>query len=350
MDSLSSLASEYERKNEKMSKVLSIIVPVYNMERYLFDCLNSVVLPNKSEMYEVIVVDDGSQDASREVMKEFYDKYPTIFRIVEKDNGGYGSCFNCGIQLASGKYVCILDADDYFEISAFQDYLDELEISDADIFLNRCRYFDCSVDMITGYHNPIEKVSGFISVSSDLLKASFIHEMTFRKKLVENVRCPEKTLYSDNLIVIEAMSKASSLYNSNVDLYVYRINRKGQSTDSTVLTSRLGDFEMTLQSIYTQFDDTKKIQTENFDLCSCKIEGLCVLALYITCKMGLKKDFYHMYRSLASTYLKWREIEDWGASCHLRFANLLKRFPFWCSYCVLWIAMHTIKRGWTLQE
>lgn len=333
-----------------MSKILSIIVPVYNMETYLSDCLNSVILPDKSDIYEVIVVDDGSKDSSLEIIKGFYAKYPSIFRIVKKENGGYGSCFNCGIQLASGKYVCILDSDDFFDIRAFREYLGKLETINVDVFLNRCLSLDCSDNRMIGYHNPIEDASGFISISSDLLKASFIHEMTFRKKLVENVRCPEKTLYTDNLIVIEAMSKASSLYNSNVDLYVYRINRKGQSTDSTVLTSRLGDFEMTLQSIYTQFDDTKKIQTENFDLCSCKIEGLCVLALYITCKMGLKKDFYHMYRSLASTYLKWREIEDWGASCHLRFANLLKRFPFWCSYCVLWIAMHTIKRGWTIQE
>lgn len=350
MDSLSSLASEYERKNEKMSKVLSIIVPVYNMERYLFDCLNSVVLPNKSEMYEVIVVDDGSQDASREVMKEFYDKYPTIFRIVEKDNGGYGSCFNCGIQLASGKYVCILDADDYFEISAFQDYLDELEISDADIFLNRCRYFDCSVDMITGYHNPIEKVSGFISVSSDLLKASFIHEMTFRKKLVENVKCPEKTLYTDNLISIEVMSNALSIYNSNIDLYVYRINRNGQSTDSATLTSRLGDFDRVLQAIYIRFDDTRRIRKENFDLCAYKTELLWGLALHIACKKKLGIDAFRLYKHLVSAFFEWCENEDWEVDGHRRFVNLAKRTPFWFSYCALWVAMHTIKRGWTIQE
>ena len=92
-----------------MDKVLTVIVPVYNMEKYIRQCLESLVIGG------VLVVLDGSKDGSAEIAYEFVEQYPDTFRIIYKANGGHGSAINTGLMMASGEYVKILDSDDWVE-------------------------------------------------------------------------------------------------------------------------------------------------------------------------------------------------------------------------------------------
>lgn len=93
-----------------MDKVLTVIVPVYNMEKYIRQCLESLVIGGG-----VLVVLDGSKDGSAEIAYEFVEQYPDTFRIIYKANGGHGSAINTGLMMASGEYVKILDSDDWVE-------------------------------------------------------------------------------------------------------------------------------------------------------------------------------------------------------------------------------------------
>ncbi|MDE5999791.1 MAG: glycosyltransferase family 2 protein, partial [Bacteroidaceae bacterium] len=97
-----------------MNKVLSVIVPTFNMEQYLGECLTSMITQKSQELLEVIVVNDGSTDASSAIAHGFAAQYPTLFKVIDKENGHYGSCVNHGLKAATGKYVKILDADDFF--------------------------------------------------------------------------------------------------------------------------------------------------------------------------------------------------------------------------------------------
>jgi len=115
-------------------KVLSVIVPTYNVEAYIGKCLDSLIV-NREDL-EVLVIIDGSKDKSCEIAKTYQDKYPSIFKIIEKENGHYGSCVNVGLSLAQGKYVKILDADDFFNKDNFSSYLDFAADSDADLLLS----------------------------------------------------------------------------------------------------------------------------------------------------------------------------------------------------------------------
>ncbi len=85
-------------------KLLTLVIPTYNMEKYLTKCLESVTAPCIPPTLEVIVVNDGSKDRSLDIMKAFQQKRPDIIRIIDKENGHYGSCINAGLQLAKGKY------------------------------------------------------------------------------------------------------------------------------------------------------------------------------------------------------------------------------------------------------
>ena len=95
--------------------ILSIIVPIYNVEDYVEECLDSLVNQNiLEEQYEIICVNDGSTDRSEEILNKYADKYNNIL-VVNKDNGGVSSARNTGIDVSRGKYIWFVDADDFIK-------------------------------------------------------------------------------------------------------------------------------------------------------------------------------------------------------------------------------------------
>ena len=121
-------------------KVLSIIIPMYNTELYVERCLDSI-LYNESivEFLDVIVVDDGSNDDSLSIAKEYQKLYPDSITVVKKENGGHGSAVNAGIKRATGKYVRVVDSDDWVDINNFSSYVRRLKDEDADIVVTDVR-------------------------------------------------------------------------------------------------------------------------------------------------------------------------------------------------------------------
>ena len=100
--------------------LISIIVPVYNVEKYLKKCLDSI-LSQTYKNFEVIIVNDGSPDNSQKIIDEYKKKDKRII-VLEKENGGLSSARNYGIEHANGKYISFVDADDYIE----KDYVEKL--------------------------------------------------------------------------------------------------------------------------------------------------------------------------------------------------------------------------------
>ena len=100
-----------------MSKI-SIIVPVYNTEKYLSKCLNSLIKQTYKDI-EIIVVNDGSKDKSLEIAKKFA-KQDNRIKVFNKENGGLSSARNFGIEKASGEYIGFVDSDDYIKENMFE--------------------------------------------------------------------------------------------------------------------------------------------------------------------------------------------------------------------------------------
>ena len=94
-----------------MPKV-SVIIPVFNSEKYLHACLDSVINQTLKEL-EIIVVDDGSTDSSREILEDYKSRYPDKVYLYFKENGGQGSARNSGIMLSRGEYIGFVDSDEY---------------------------------------------------------------------------------------------------------------------------------------------------------------------------------------------------------------------------------------------
>ena len=97
---------------------LSIIVPVYNVEKFLNKCLDSLI-GQTMEDYEIILVDDGSKDASGRICDDYAERYPELVRVLHIDNGGQGRARNFGIETARGEYLGFVDSDDWVETDMY---------------------------------------------------------------------------------------------------------------------------------------------------------------------------------------------------------------------------------------
>ena len=119
---------------------LSIIVPVYNVEEYLEECLKSIYKIEEIK-YEVILVNDGSKDRSFEIMQEFKNMYGDRTIIIDKQNGGLSSARNAGLRIAQGKYVAFIDSDDFIDPNEFEKIVRKSTEFDLDIGIGNMRYY-----------------------------------------------------------------------------------------------------------------------------------------------------------------------------------------------------------------
>ncbi|HNQ27289.1 MAG TPA: glycosyltransferase [Aquaticitalea sp.] len=123
---------------------LSIIVPVYNVEKHVSTCLDSLLHQNIDEKdFEVVVINDGSTDSSREIVKNYVEKCRNI-KLIDKTNGGLSSARNCGIDAAKGDYLFFLDSDDFILPNCLKKIVDASETNDLDILTFKSKSFTSS--------------------------------------------------------------------------------------------------------------------------------------------------------------------------------------------------------------
>jgi glycosyltransferase involved in cell wall biosynthesis len=130
------LPRRVEHPTPRKGKVtLTVGVPVYNMERLLPRCLSSLLAGRSLEGLEVLVVDDGSKDDSLLVARSFETRFPGVVRVIAKENGGHGSVINRVIAEAKGRYVRLVDSDDWVDPVNFAKFFEKLRHEDADVVL-----------------------------------------------------------------------------------------------------------------------------------------------------------------------------------------------------------------------
>lgn len=133
----------------KSEPTLSILVPCYNVEKYLNQCLHSIQKQTFKD-FEVICLNDGSTDSTLSILKIFQEQ-DSRFKIIDKQNSGYGDSMNIGLQAAKGKYIGIVESDDYVDHRMFQKLVEEAEAKNLDV--SRCGYFLSSKGGITPVKN-----------------------------------------------------------------------------------------------------------------------------------------------------------------------------------------------------
>jgi glycosyltransferase involved in cell wall biosynthesis len=116
---------------------ISVLIPIYNVEKYLEECLSSICAQSFRDL-EIICINDGSTDSSKSIVEQF-QKQDTRIKLIDKPNSGYGASMNKGLQAATGKYVTILESDDFLDPFAYQTMFEAMEKYDAQVV--KCNYF-----------------------------------------------------------------------------------------------------------------------------------------------------------------------------------------------------------------
>lgn len=236
-----------------MEKTLTIIVPSYNAEAYLEKCLNSFWVEEESirSQLEVIVVNDGSKDNTLEIARQFMHKDESIYRIIDKENGGHGSAINCGAEAASGRYMKVVDADDWVVTEKLSDLIQYLSEKNSDVIFCDYRTYDITTQEEKYYaggtaelpeNMTLEDVmQNWRQVQFGNMFHGIIYRTTFYRKT--GYKVTEHVFYEDQEYTTMPCCQAESVSYYPGELYVYRIGDVNQSVAGQNQVRRLGDFE-----------------------------------------------------------------------------------------------------------
>lgn len=235
-----------------MDKLLSIIVPCYNMEQYLPKCLDSLRLDKQKHynLLNVLVINDGSKDNTSKIAHQYANQFPEAVKIIDKENGHYGSCINAGLAIANGKYVKILEPDDIFDINGFDQFLSELSTMDREGKLD-------SVDLILTDYAKID-INGNKTTSSQLkYKAKELIDFNaFQEPLTFHILLPAVTYrlsilkemnyhqtegcpYTDIEWLSIPMHAVRNIIYFPYFVYMYLIGREGQSVQVDIYSKNV---------------------------------------------------------------------------------------------------------------
>ena len=257
-----------------MEKLLSIIVPSYNMEKYLPNGLGSLVVGDAEllQSLDVIVVNDGSKDRTSEIAHGFEAKYPGVFRVLDKSNGNYGSCINAALPLAAGRFVKILDADDAYDTAAFERYLRALAAMPAstDVAFNDWAQVDESghVTETTTYSFPTDAAFGVSDIlSRECLVA--MHAVAYRTALLREIgyRQSEGISYTDTEWIYLPVASAREIRYVPEKVYCYLLGRDGQTVSRTSVTRNAWMMDVILGSSEFLVENPSKGGVRNSEPC-----------------------------------------------------------------------------------
>ncbi len=236
-----------------MEKVLSVSIAAYNVEKFLKQTLDSLVVPEIMDELEVIVVSDGSTDRTSVIAKEYCDKYPNTFILIDKENGGYGSTINASIKVARGKYFRLLDGDDWFDSEGLKNFIIQLRDADEDMIITKFkRVFDS--DGHEEERDQTKLLSKDSGTFEDIASSEWftMHGTTYRTAIWKenNIQITEHCFYTDQEYDLLPLRWVNTIRKIPVMLYCYRIGRAEQSVSPQGLEKHYLEEEKVLHKLY----------------------------------------------------------------------------------------------------
>lgn len=252
-----------------MEKILSIIIPTYNMASLLPRCLDSLAASGVLDDLDVLVVNDGSTDSSRAVAYSYAERYPQSIRVVDKANGNYGSTINAALPLAVGEYVKVLDSDDWFDPQSLARYVSELKSLEQSVDVSVTHFLmihEGGRTETVKYQNygrepyTYGKVYDLDKVLGDgFIRYFLMHSLTYRTQLLRDhgYRQTEGISYTDTQWSSYPFFWAGSIVFHDLVVYQYNMDREGQTMDPAVIRKSLPQLErmtMDMMDFYRKAD------------------------------------------------------------------------------------------------
>lgn len=244
-----------------MDKVLSIVVPSYNCEKFLDKCLSSFINKDVLDKIEVIVVNDGSLDNTPMIARKYCDRYSNTFRLISQENKGHGGALNTGLSVATGKYVKIVDADDWIETENLSKFIYRLENCTSDVVLTH----HYTTNILTGevkcwksYPSEFYKEYDFSYIMDNWKsfdRSLTFHGITYKSDFYRkySIQLSEHVFYEDHEYAIIPCCYAESIMPFDMFIYNYRIGDVQQSVSDKNQLKRISNTTKVLDRLKNEY-------------------------------------------------------------------------------------------------
>ena len=271
-------------------KILSFSVPSYNCSAFLPKCIDSMLHPDLLEQLEIIIVNDGSVDDTALVAQTFVDKYPQTVRLIDQENKGHGGALNTGCAAARGKYLKVVDADDWVETDNLPALLAFLSSCSSDVVLAHYDTQDISTGEVRNWKTYPKTFGKAYTLEHIMLqprnfdRGLTFHGIIYRRKFyqAQHIALSEKVFYEDHEYATFACCKADTVYPLDLFLYHYRIGDVQQSVSDANQLKRLSHMETVLTRFLTEY---QKLPTTDGGRSYFEMKAQGVLLAYITTVM-----------------------------------------------------------------
>lgn len=287
--------------------LISIIVPIYNVEKYLSQCVESLINQTYKNI-EIILVDDGSKDNCGNICDEYAQKDNRII-VVHKENGGLSDARNKGIDIAKGKYFVFVDSDDYVSNKFVENLYQMILENDCDIAICDYLQFENTLPVQEELQIKVDVLSNIEVLSkiySENVKMIVAWNKIYKKELFNQIRYPFGKINEDEFTTYKLIYKANKVAISNEPLYYYRFN------SSSIMGS--GFNEKRLQYIEAleermQFYKEKSLDKLYKETEICYLDGL--ITFYIHSKQSNIQDSKKIEKLLSSKFkLSYKKMKN----------------------------------------
>lgn len=242
-----------------MNKLVSIIVPVYNLENYIEKCIESLSNQTYGKI-EIILVNDGSSDKCGEICEKWAEKDNRV-KVIHKENGGLSSARNCGIDNATGEYIMFVDGDDFISETMVEKLYSSLTENDADMSVCSFRniYEDGTPVCEMDNDNPITDA---VMTAEDMYRAllkkgNWYYIVTwnklYKREIWDDIRYPLGKIHEDEFVIGDIVSKTKRIATVSDRLYMY-IQRRGSITNKGYTVKRLDVFDALIHRVEMYLD------------------------------------------------------------------------------------------------
>lgn len=305
--------------------ILSIIIPIYNVEKYIDKCFESIYNQDVDDtLFEVIAVNDGTPDNSMKIVEK-YAKEHTNLRVINKVNGGVSSARNLGIETAIGKYIMFVDPDDYLTNCSLVPLVAKLYNSSTDIILYRAFIGDKEFDSWINYVSEDETISG-VELFNRGYKRGAVWGCTYNRLFLEN-----NQLYfpsgvkngEDTVFFCLCQIYANSISFSNLKLYNV-FTREGSAT-TNLSRERIVSFDLSVQYLNDQLEKENMIY-EYKNIVSSYMYAIISQWVYFSVNTpGVDLPFLKTYTNI-NQYLPIPSFKPMSFMTKLKFILLNKYF------------------------
>lgn len=235
-----------------MNKILTISIAAYRVEQYLAECLDSFTDPRIAGDLEVLVINDGSGDGIRDIAREYEKKYPDVFRLIDKENGGHGSTINRGIAEAKGTYFKTVDGDDLVHPQGLYDLVAYLRTAEEDLVVTDFESFDNETGQVLqemgtdfagkkiGQRYFFDEISRYVYIN--------MHAAAFRTSVLKGMgrQLDEHCFYVDAEYMMYPVPGVETIVFLDQPVYRYRLGRDEQSMNIRNMQKNMAHHERVL--------------------------------------------------------------------------------------------------------